>query len=127
MLGLMGQQGTRADFDTYMLLLQGCIDMRSLAEGRQVHAHVIESGFKSNIFMMNSLVNMYCKCGSTDLAREVFDNMPRRDVISWNTMITGYTHHGQDIEALTLFLQMQQERMNPDNFTFVSILKACAN
>ncbi|KAH9323337.1 hypothetical protein KI387_017976, partial [Taxus chinensis] len=74
----------------------------------------------------NKLINMYDKCGSLVDAREVFDAMTERDVFSWNMIIAAYRRHGFPREALSLFNQMQPTGVQPDQFTFASIVPACA-
>eukprot|EP00249_Psilotum_nudum_P023049 c28733_g3_i2 orf=144-2033(+) len=123
----MDQQGIQAHSDSYFCLLQGCIDTKSLAEGKHVHAHIIKSGFKPNVFLRNALVNMYAKCGSVVDARQVFDKMPKRDVVSWTTMIAGYVQQGNGEKALKLFWQMECESIKPDKIAFICVLKACAH
>jgi pentatricopeptide repeat protein len=73
------------------------------------------------------LIDMYAKCGSIEKAREVFDKMHHRDVVSWNAMIGGYAMHGYGKEALKLFEKMKQSGMNPNHITLVSVLSACSH
>jgi pentatricopeptide repeat protein len=60
------------------------------------------------------LIDMYAKCGSIEKARELFDKMHQRDVVSWTAMIAGYAMHGCGKEALKLFEQMKHSGMNPE-------------
>lgn len=69
---------------------------------------------------------MYIKCGSLLDARKVFDHMKERDIISWNTIITASRRHGYPQEAVSLFHHMQRTGLHPDQFTFASVLPACA-
>eukprot|EP00249_Psilotum_nudum_P002047 c14877_g1_i1 orf=1-321(+) len=69
---------------------------------------------------------MYGKCGSVEDARMVFDKIYPRDLISWTCMIDAYSQNGYGKQALELFWQMQQEDMEPNDVTFVGILRACA-
>ncbi|KAH9288084.1 hypothetical protein KI387_032201 [Taxus chinensis] len=69
---------------------------------------------------------MYVKCGSLVDARKVFDDITERDVPSWNTILVAYRRHGCPHQALTLFHQMQRTGIQPDPFTFATILPACA-
>lgn len=79
-----------SDSHVYGHLLQACIDMKGLAVGKTVHAHMVETGFKAGIFLRNRLIDMYAKCGCVVNARRVFDEMSVRNVFSWNTMIAGF-------------------------------------
>ncbi|KAJ7522179.1 hypothetical protein O6H91_19G086300 [Diphasiastrum complanatum] len=123
----MKQEGMQPDNVTFVLLLKACASLAGLEQGRQLHSEIIKRGFQSDVVVGSTLVNMYAKCGCTEDARELFDNMSERDVVSWNAMITGYAQNGLGKEALALYEQMKQEGMQPDNVTFVLLLKACAS
>eukprot|EP01018_Ginkgo_biloba_P000906 Gb_34192 [translate_table: standard] len=117
----------RLDSSTYHCFLQECIDEKDLSQGKLVHAHMNDKGFIPDRFLQNKLVNMYAKCGSLVDARGVFNQMAARDVFSWTVIIAAYAKNGLSVEALTLFNQMRQEDVQPNQFTFASILPACAN
>jgi pentatricopeptide repeat protein len=74
----------------------------------------------------NAIINGYCKLGHVDVARSLFDQMDAPDVITFNSMITGYIHSGRLRDALLLFIQMRHD-LRTDNFTVVSLLTACAS
>ena len=59
-------------------------------------------------------------------ARQVFDKLLKKDVVSWNLMIGAYAQHGHVKEAYTLFCQMQRVGLKPEVITYMSILNACA-
>eukprot|EP01018_Ginkgo_biloba_P024037 Gb_18978 [translate_table: standard] len=125
-LNFMDHPGTSVAFSTYASLLQACVVIRALPEGKLVHAHIIQNGFKCRkIFLGNRLVTMYAKCGSLEDGRRVLDQMLDRNVVSWTTMIAAYARHGSCDEALTLFYNMQRTGVQPNQFTFASVLPAC--
>eukprot|EP01018_Ginkgo_biloba_P004457 Gb_36628 [translate_table: standard] len=128
-LHILYNMNRRGDASTYVFLLQVCIQKNALSEGKLIHAKMNEGGILSDRFLreLNTLANMYAKCGSLVDARRVFDQMPRRDVFSWTVMISAYTRHGLAEESLTLFHQMQRTDIQPNHFTFASVLPACAN
>ena len=109
-----------------MSILNACACPVAVERGREVHAHIIDAGFQSDVRVGTALVNMYAKCGSIRDARLVFDEMVKRNVISWNAMIAGYAQHGHCEEAFEVFRQMQQVGMKPNQITYMSILNACA-
>eukprot|EP01018_Ginkgo_biloba_P002632 Gb_30097 [translate_table: standard] len=117
------------DTFTYVCLLQACIQKKALSEGKFIHAHMNERGFRPDSVLrdLNTLVNMYAKCGSLEDARRVFDQMPKRDVFSWTVMISAYSSQGFSEEALSLYHQMQRIGVQPNQFTFASVLPACSN
>eukprot|EP01018_Ginkgo_biloba_P028492 Gb_18745 [translate_table: standard] len=123
---VMDQQGIPVDSDCYAFLLDSCTKSKALAEGRQVHTHLLNSGIERSVFLWSKLVSMYAQCGSLGEARLVFDNMEKRNVFSWNAMIAGYARQGFCEDALTLYEQMQRAGVRPDKFTFPRVLKACA-
>eukprot|EP01018_Ginkgo_biloba_P000985 Gb_03691 [translate_table: standard] len=127
-LHVMDQRGICADESTYHFLLQGCLNKKTLLEGKLVHAHMIQTGFESrDISLGNKLVSMYAKCSRLVDARRVLDEMPERNVISWTVLIAAYPRHGQFESALTLFYEMHGTGIQPNEFTFASVLPACAS
>eukprot|EP01018_Ginkgo_biloba_P038787 Gb_40303 [translate_table: standard] len=123
----MQQAGMKQDQYSFASILKACASLEAMEYGKQVHTCVVKTRFQSHVFVGSALVDMYAKCGNAKSARCVFDRMSRRNVVSWNAMITGCAHHGYFNEALSLFYQMRQFSMNPDQFTFASILRACAS
>eukprot|EP00253_Pinus_taeda_P002848 PITA_02848 len=112
---------------TYASILSVSSSLPAFEEGKQLHDHIIQTGFDSNMFVGSALVDMYAKYGSLQYARQVLDKMPEQYVISCNAMIAGYVQHGYSEEALKLFCQMQHTGLKPDEATFASIVSACAN
>eukprot|EP01018_Ginkgo_biloba_P007739 Gb_39699 [translate_table: standard] len=111
----------------YDIMLQCCLNNKVLPQGKLVHANMIQTGFNwQDISLGNKLATVYGKYGSMVDARRVFDEMAERDVVSWTAMITAYSRHGLAEEALALFLQMQRTGIQPNEFTFASVLPACA-
>eukprot|EP01018_Ginkgo_biloba_P020443 Gb_15797 [translate_table: standard] len=123
----MKSTGVRPDTVTFASVLPACANLAALEHGKYIHEDIIRSGFHSNIFVGNSIVDMYAKCGIIDDARNVFDKMPRRNVISWTAMILGYATHGRGKEALQLFEQMQHSNTKPNHVTFLGVLSACCH
>lgn len=111
----------------YARLLQECIGSKAIEKGVQVHSWIIKTGFQSDVFVGNNLLNMYAKCGILTDARKVFDEMPKRDVVSWNAMLAGYAQSEQCRESLVFFWKMQWAGMKPNRLTFASIFKACSS
>ena len=72
---------------TFTSALKGGSRIRGVEEGKQFHAHVVKIGTGSDLIVGNTLVRLYAKCGCFEVAREVIDRMPQRDVISWNAIL----------------------------------------
>ncbi|XP_077214345.1 tetratricopeptide repeat (TPR)-like superfamily protein [Tasmannia lanceolata] len=123
----MRRETGHIDYVTLGLILNVCAGLSDLELGKQVHGFVYRHGFGWNIFVSNALLDMYGKCGSLRSANLWFFEMGNlRDRISWNTLITGYANHGRSEEALRIFGEMQWEAA-PSEFTFSTVLAACAN
>ncbi|XP_057826060.1 pentatricopeptide repeat-containing protein At4g39530 [Cryptomeria japonica] len=116
--GQMQGLGIRPDEYTFSSLVSICSYLGSLGLGMGIHEDIIRRGFQSNVFVGNSLIDMYVKCGQMDRARKVFDKMPERDVVSWNVMTAGYAQNGKFDEALKLIEQMQAVGVKPDSVTW---------
>ncbi|XP_031494263.1 pentatricopeptide repeat-containing protein At4g35130, chloroplastic [Nymphaea colorata] len=117
---------SRPDATTIASILPSYSEIASLKQGKQIHGYIIKQGLDTNIFIMNSVICMYSKCGDLQLARKAFDSIPTKDVISWNSIISGYGVHGQGHEALELFREMNEAGMRPNASTFVSLLSSCS-
>lgn len=124
----MINKGVDPDCASLVSVLPACGYLKDLTLGRWIHKLVEENGLGSKISVMNSLVDMYAKCGSMDEARLVFDKMNlERDVVTWTAMINGYILNGNVRSALALTKQMQIEGVRPNSVTVASLLSACAN
>ncbi|KAM2263662.1 hypothetical protein ACFXTI_039922 [Malus domestica] len=118
---------------TFGNLLNACASLVDLQLGRQAHVHVLKHGFQfqvgeePDIFVGNSLIDMYMKCGSIEDGCLVFKNMLQRDYVSWNAMIVGYAQNGYGIEALEVFRKMLASGEQPDHVTMIGVLCACSH
>eukprot|EP01018_Ginkgo_biloba_P023512 Gb_17382 [translate_table: standard] len=119
--------GVKPDSVTIASVLPACAQLAALQHGKEIHGYTVRSEFQSGIYASSSLIDMYAKCGRIEVARQVFNKMFERNVVSWNAMIAGYGMHGNGEDAIALFHQMQQEGMKPDHITFVAVLSACSH
>lgn len=122
----MEKNGVSPDVYTITSILHACACCGSLKKGKDIHKYITEHGMDSSVFVCNSLMDMYAKCGSMEDAHSVFSRMPMKDIVSWNTMIGGYSKNCLPNEALELFSEMQQ-KSKPDGMTISSVLPACAS
>ncbi|CAL5183706.1 unnamed protein product [Lathyrus oleraceus] len=114
------------DTHTYPFLLKAISKSLNVREGEVIHSVTVRNGFESLIFVRNSLLHIYAACGDTESAHKVFVSMDQRDLVAWNSVINGFALNGRPNEALTLFREMSLEGVEPDGFTVVSLLSACA-
>lgn len=107
------------DAFVFPLALKSCAASRCPLLGASIHCHVAKLSFLSNPFVACALVDMYGKCVSITSARRLFDEIPQRNVVVWNAMISTYTHSGNVADALGLFEVMDVE---PNASTFNAII-----
>ncbi|KAK0577217.1 hypothetical protein LWI29_029710 [Acer saccharum] len=110
---------------TYATLFHACALHGKLKEGLNLHQHM-NTHFGDDppdLFVTNHLVNMYAKFGYLDYARNLFDEMPKRNVVSWTALISGYAQRGSCQESFRLFSGMLVD-CHPNEFTFASILSS---
>lgn len=123
----MKEAGVRPNAITVTSILSACSQLAALEKGKEIHRTVIDSEFETNEIMMGALLDMYAKCGAVDEALNVFNRLPDRDLVSWTSMITAYGSHGQALEALKLFGELQQSNAKPDGVTLLAVLSACSH
>ncbi|XP_026423695.1 pentatricopeptide repeat-containing protein At4g20770-like [Papaver somniferum] len=117
---------TRPDRTTIASILSSCTGMGLLEYGKQVHAFSIKQNLHGDIFVSSGLVDMYSKCGNIKTAIYIFNRMPERDIVCWNSMITGLSLHSFNPEAFTIFKQMRKSGMIPTEFSYASVLNSCS-
>ncbi|KAI4314902.1 hypothetical protein L6164_027765 [Bauhinia variegata] len=107
---------------TIPFVIKACASKLAYWEAVIVHAHAIKLGIESYVYVQNVLVNLYTASRLIRSARQVFDGIPERTLVSWNSMIGAYSKMGCCKEAILLFQEMRQLGVAPDVFTFVSLL-----
>ena len=120
--------GTPCNAITYVCILKACSSIGDSNKGQEIHSEIEKNGLlETNFLLCNALLDMYAKCGLLTKAQKVFDRIPVRDVVSWTSIIAGYTEHGHGEEAIMAFELMYMEGVRPDVVTFLCVLKACGH
>ncbi|KAF7806338.1 pentatricopeptide repeat-containing protein [Senna tora] len=108
--------------------LKACGALQWVGTGKGIHGFILKKkGFDGCVFVASSLVDMYGKFGVLEDARKVFDGMPEKNVVAWNSMIVGYAQNGLNEEAIKLFHIMRMEDIEPTRVTLSGLFSACAN
>ncbi|KAK7274452.1 hypothetical protein RIF29_15542 [Crotalaria pallida] len=94
--------------------------------GREVHGFSLRTGIESDIFVANSLIDMYAKSGSSSVASSIFNKMGDTNIVSWNAMVANFAQNGLEFAAVELVRQMQAHGETPNSVTFTNVLPACA-
>lgn len=127
LFSLMQEEGQRPDLITVVSVLPASANIGDLRIGKSIHAYALRHSLESYVNVATALLDMYAKCGSIGTARRIFDSMASRTVVSWNSMIDGYSQSGNSEEALDLFQKMLDEGLKPSNVTIMGALHACAD
>ncbi|KAL2254342.1 UNVERIFIED_CONTAM: Pentatricopeptide repeat-containing protein, chloroplastic [Sesamum indicum] len=98
--------GFRGDYFTYPFVLKSVADLCFVRFGKCTHGLSMKHGLAFDMYVGTSLIDMYVKCGECGDARRLFDEMPVRDVASWNALISGYMRDGAVDLAKELFDKM---------------------
>ncbi|XP_074270345.1 putative pentatricopeptide repeat-containing protein At5g37570 [Silene latifolia] len=119
---------TRPDEFIMVSVMSACAQLENLNLARELDSYVMNcSSFdRCRPHVVAALVDMNAKCGNIERAMYLFENMPKRDLISYCSMIQGCSIHGQGTNAVQLFYDMISEGIVPDNVAFTVVLTACS-
>ncbi|KAL0456744.1 UNVERIFIED_CONTAM: Pentatricopeptide repeat-containing protein, mitochondrial [Sesamum latifolium] len=122
----MHSVGVVFDAVTYTSVLAHCADGLEFDFGFQLHCLVLKFGLKMEIFIGNALVTLYSKCGKMTDADKVFREMPHKDLVSWNAILSGYAQEGSYALVVILgLIEMVKGGMNLDHVSMTSVISAC--
>ncbi|XP_023535837.1 pentatricopeptide repeat-containing protein At2g01510, mitochondrial-like isoform X2 [Cucurbita pepo subsp. pepo] len=116
--------GIRPDNFTFPFVFKACGCVQDLDFGVRVHYDAVNFGYELDVFVANSLIAMYGRCGRSELAREVFDKMPERNVVSWSSIIGAYAQNGQYSLGVSLFSLMLAEGFQLNRSVLLNVM-AC--
>ncbi|PON93652.1 Tetratricopeptide-like helical domain containing protein [Trema orientale] len=122
----MVDSGLRLNVVSIVSVLSACSSLMALREGKVVHGYLIRNFTDIDVLLYNALIDMYSKCGCLVNAYRIFRMMPMRNVVSWTSMMNGYSHSNLFDEALSLFQEMERENVRPDEITILSIVSVCS-
>ncbi|KAH0703515.1 pentatricopeptide repeat-containing protein At1g08070, chloroplastic-like [Solanum tuberosum] len=115
------------DSSTFPSVLKSVAQLCCGEVGKSIHCNAIQLGFTSDVYTNTALVYMYGICGQPDDAHQLFDEIPERNVVTWNSLITSYTHNRMFREAIDVFREMLASGVKPGEVTMVGVLSACSH
>ena len=127
MLGQMQDLGFKPNQITITSVLPACTSLESLRTGKEIHGYIYRHLFIKDLTTTTALVFMYAKCGDLELSLRVFNMMPKKDTVAWNTIIIANSMHGKGEEALLLFEKMLESGAKPNSVTFTGVLSGCSH
>ncbi|GAY62776.1 hypothetical protein CUMW_220470 [Citrus unshiu] len=119
--------GVEPDYLTIISVLNVCANVRTLGIGLWMHRYVPKQDFKDNVRVCNTLMDVYSRFGCIEFARQVFQRMHKRTLVSWNSIIVGFAVNGFVGEALEYFNLMQKGVFKTDEVSFTGALTACSH
>ncbi|XP_051185375.1 pentatricopeptide repeat-containing protein At1g18485 [Lolium perenne] len=122
----MSERGVMPGSITLSSLLPALVELGYFDLGREVHGYSIKREMDLDIFVANSLVDMYAKLGSLEKACTVFEKIKAPNVVSWNAMVANLVQNGAEVEAFRLVIKMQNDGERPNSITLVNVLPACS-
>ncbi|XP_024031273.1 pentatricopeptide repeat-containing protein At1g08070, chloroplastic isoform X2 [Morus notabilis] len=115
----MLEENVGPDNYTYPILIHACAIRLSENEGKQIHSHVFKVGFDSDVYVHNTLINMYAVCQNMIDARKLFDESPCLDSVTWNSILGGYVQNRDVEEAKYIYDRMPERNIIASNSMIV--------
>ncbi|AES91770.2 putative tetratricopeptide-like helical domain-containing protein [Medicago truncatula] len=108
-------------------VLHACASLAILVHGKMVHSCIIHLGLDKYLFVGNSLINMYAKCGDIEGSKLALRGINDKDLVSWNSMLFAFGLNGRGNEAICMFREMVASGVRPDEVTFTGLLMTCSH
>ncbi|CAL5065042.1 unnamed protein product [Urochloa decumbens] len=124
LFALMRQSVCKPNDVTFATIFSVCTNHAFFALGKSVQGLQMKMGFDSYVHVSNALISMYAKCGNIGEARAIFESITCKDLVSWNSMIFGYSQHGLAEHCLDILKEMEGHIM-PDAISFLGVLSSC--
>ncbi|ONK63028.1 uncharacterized protein A4U43_C07F10650 [Asparagus officinalis] len=122
----MRWEGFRLDSVIVAMVIPACGKLGTLELGMGLHCCAMRSGFVDDLYVSNALIDMYAKCGHTHVASCIFQCMEFKDVVSWSSLIAGYSQNCEHRRSIDLFMEMVENGMSPSSVTLASVLPSLA-
>ncbi|KAK4767266.1 hypothetical protein SAY86_015016 [Trapa natans] len=121
----MWEEYPEGDTRLFATMIRASAGVGLISVGKQLHTCALKIGVGEDIFVSCTLIDMYCKCGSIEDAQLVFDDMPEKTTVGWNSIIAGYALHGYTEEALSMYYEMRDSGAVMDHFTLSIVVRIC--
>ncbi|KAI9128724.1 hypothetical protein K1719_000207 [Acacia pycnantha] len=125
-LSSLSQQHKHSLFHSQANLIRSLQNFKDFTSVTSTHSYVIKSGFLDDTFTVNHLVNSYVRLLRIDCAHKLFDEIPEPNVVSWTSLMAGYTGEARPESTLSLFQKMKESSVLPNEFTFATLTNACS-
>lgn len=123
----MQHRGIEAESNCFTAVISSCSQLEETCVGRSLHCFATKSLIVDDLSIANSLIHMYGKFKNLAATWKIFCRMAKKDIVTWNTMMSSYIYNGQSSEALALFHKMTSQDLKANSATFVTALSACSH
>uniref|UniRef100_A0A1D1YC47 Pentatricopeptide repeat-containing protein At5g48910 n=1 Tax=Anthurium amnicola TaxID=1678845 RepID=A0A1D1YC47_9ARAE len=123
----MQMEGMAPNYVTLVSVLPAISRLGALELGKWVHMYAKKNRIEVDDVLGSALVDMYAKCGNIEKARQVFEELPKRNPITWSSLIGGLALHGRAEDAIDQFERMERGRIIPTDVVFIGVLNACSH
>ncbi|KAI5082456.1 hypothetical protein GOP47_0002199 [Adiantum capillus-veneris] len=120
-------ENMHSDVSILVTVLKACSKLQNLWQGKSIHARVFFHDLEGALVIGNALIDFYMKCQCAEMAQKVFEGLPDKNLVTWNSMIAGYVNNNQELFARKLFQEMKVEGLAPDDFTYAAMMKSCGS
>nr|XP_043608297.1 pentatricopeptide repeat-containing protein At1g03540 [Erigeron canadensis] len=115
------------DLYSFGTVIRACAGLAAVRHGKEVHCQYLRRHGCRYVIIESALVDLYAKCGCIDLAYRLFERMQVRNLITWNSIVSGFAQNGRGEDAIRMFNDMINEGINPDSISFIGVLFACSH
>ncbi|KAJ0666897.1 putative tetratricopeptide-like helical domain superfamily [Helianthus annuus] len=115
------------DLYSFGTIIRACAGLTAARHGKEIHCHYLRKHGCQCIVIESALVDLYSKCGCVDFAYRVFKRMQTRNLITWNSIVSGFAQNGQGADAIHMFNDMISKGVKPDSISFIGVLFACSH
>lgn len=124
---MISSKYSKPDEVTMVSVFSACGHLGALGLGNWAVSILKEIHIQLGISGYNSLIYMYSRCGSMEDVALIFQEMAARDLVSYNTLISGFAAHGHGMESIKLMSKMKEDDIEPDRITYIGVLTACSH
>lgn len=125
---LLSLDGIGLDSVTIVSILPACANLRNLQVGKSIHGYIFRRPvLHEDTAVGNAMINFYAKCNNAVAASRIFSMMPKRDLISWNSMLDAFGECGRESTFLNLLVKMFEEGIRPDPITILTVVRFCVS
>ncbi|ONK65527.1 uncharacterized protein A4U43_C07F38020 [Asparagus officinalis] len=119
--------GVEPNESVFVNVISACAYLGALEQGRWIESYLRRKGVRIGVRIGTALIDMYLTCGCVERAFGIFDGLKEKNVMAWSAMIAGLAVNGRGREALRLFAEMENDRVLPNEVTFIGVLNACSH